>query len=277
MKVSLEVNQQQLCWREILQRTQTAEELGFDGAWMFDHFRPISGDQHGPCLESWTLLAALAASTSRIRLGTLVTGMTYRHPSVLASEAITVDHVSSGRVELGVGAAWFEGEHRQLGLPFPTTKERAERLEEGLELMRLLMTSDDVTYEGTHYQLKSATYHPRPVQKPHPPIWIGAAGERVMLPIVARQADVWHHSGPLDEMRRKSAIVDGLAMDAGRDPSVIGRAGSIRLADSWDEIRRTSQGLREAGFGYLVGVWPPDGLFRVETFARELLPDLQRL
>ncbi len=177
--------QHQLLWPELVERVQFAETAGFDGAWVFDHFTPLYGDRNGPCLEAWILLAGLAAATSRIRLGVLVTGITYRHPSILATEAITVDHVSNGRLELGLGAAWHQPEHEELGIPFPPIKERAERLEEGIQVMRLLMTKDRATFTGRHYQLANASYHPRPVQRPHPPIWIGAGGEQLMLPIVA--------------------------------------------------------------------------------------------
>jgi len=124
--------------------------------------------------------------TSRIRLGVLVTGITYRHPSILATEAITVDHISKGRLELGVGAAWHQPEHEALGIPFPPIKERAERLEEGVQVMRLLMTKDGASFSGRHYQLRRASYHPRPVQRPHPPIWIGAGGEHgnLLIPVI---------------------------------------------------------------------------------------------
>jgi len=277
MLLSIEVDQHYLSWDAIRERTLAAEEYGFDGVWVFDHFRPIGGDPNGPCLEGWTLLAALAAVTRRVRLGTLVTGITYRHPSLLAAETVTVDHVSGGRVELAVGAAWFEGEHRQLGFPFPSTRERTERLEESIELIRLLMTQNDVSYAGRHYRLDHATYEPRPVQRPHPPIWIGASGERLMLPIVARRADVWHHSGPLEEMIRKSRLIDEYARQFGRDPRAIARAGSIRLDDDLETIRRTAHGFRDAGFSRLVCVWPTAGLPQVERFARDLLSELQAL
>jgi alkanesulfonate monooxygenase SsuD/methylene tetrahydromethanopterin reductase-like flavin-dependent oxidoreductase (luciferase family) len=140
VRLGIDVSQHQLTWDELQARVHFAEEAGFDGAWVFDHFKPLYGDPRGPCLEGWTLLAALAASTQRIRLGTLVTGITYRHPSVLAAEAVTVDNVSGGRLELGVGAAWFQGEHNELGIPFPGRGERAMRLEETIQVMRLLMT-----------------------------------------------------------------------------------------------------------------------------------------
>src|SRR5438093_2792720 len=153
MRLGLDVAQHQLDWPELLRRVRFAEESGFDGVWVFDHFKPLYGDRDGPCMEGWTLLAALGAATERIRMGTLVTGVTYRHPSILAAEAVTVDHVSNGRLEIGIGAAWFEQEHRELGIPFPRVGERARRLEEGVEAMRLLMTQDHATYEGTYTQL----------------------------------------------------------------------------------------------------------------------------
>lgn len=277
MQISLEVVQHQLDWPELRDRVQFAESLGFDGAWVFDHFKPLAGDPDGKTMEGWTLLAGLAASTTRIRLGTLVTGITYRPPALLATEAVTVDHISGGRLELGVGAAWFEGEHRMLGFPFPRTRERIERLEEGIQVMRALMTQDNATFEGRYYHLEDATYRPRPVQTPHPPIWIGAEGEKRMLPLVARQADVWHASASLDDMRRKSSLIDRYAEEAGRDPSEIARAGSIRPSEPFDDVRRTAEAFRTAGFSRLVTVWPEGGRSRLEAFARDVLPELQSL
>ena len=140
MRFGLDVAQHQLTWPELLERVRFAEDADFEGAWVFDHFKALYGDRTGPCLEAWTLLAALAASTERIRLGALVTGITYRHPAILATEA--VDHISNGRLELGIGAAWFEQEHHELGVPFPPAPERIARLEEGIGVMRRLMTED---------------------------------------------------------------------------------------------------------------------------------------
>src|SRR3982074_1765093 len=218
MRIGLDVAQHQLLWPELVERVQFAESAGFDGAWVFDHFTPLYGDPKGPCLEGWTLLAGLAAITSRIRLGALVTGITYRHPSILATEAITVDHISRGRLDPGGGAAWHQPEQEERGIPFPPIKERAERLEEGVQVMRLLMTKDRATFKGRHYQLANASYPPRPVQRPHPPIWIGAGGEQLMLPIVARQADAWHAFGSDDSPAPKHQLLDQLAEKAGRGP-----------------------------------------------------------
>jgi len=274
MRIGLDVAQHQLRWPDLVERVQFAEAAGFDGAWVFDHFKPLYGDPNGPCLEGWTLLAGLAAVTSRIRLGVLVTGITYRHPSVLATEAITVDHISNGRLEIGMGAAWHQPEHEQLGIPFPRIKERAERLEEGVQVMRLLMTKDRATFDGRQYQLYEASYHPRPVQKPHPPIWIGAGGEQLMLPIVARQADAWHAFGSEPSMAAKSNLLDQLAEKAGRDPKRILRSASLSLSRPWDQVRRRAAQLRNAGFGYLIAEWPSEGKGRLEEFVEKVLPEL---
>jgi F420-dependent oxidoreductase-like protein len=276
MRIGLDVAQHQLLWPELAERVQFAESAGFDGAWVFDHFSPLYGDPSGPCLEGWTLLAGLAAITSRIRLGVLVTGITYRHPSVLATEAITVDHISKGRLELGLGAAWHQPEHEALGIPFPPIKERAERLEEGVQVIRLLMTKDGASFVGRHYQLRKASYHPRPIQRPHPPIWIGASGEQLMLPIVARQADAWHAFGSEDSMVRKSRLLDQLAEKAGRDPKAILRSASLSLSRPWDQVRRRVAQLREGGFGYLIADWPSEGKGRLDEFVDKVMPELSR-
>lgn len=271
MRFGLDVAQHQLSWSQLRKRVQFAEEVGFDGAWLFDHFKPLYGDPGGPCLEGWTLLAGLAAQTSRIRLGTLVSGMTYRHPSVLASEAVTVDHISNGRLELGLGAAWNEPEHREFGIAFPPIKERAERLEEGIEVIRTLMTNDRASFKGRHYELDEANYRPRPVQRPHPPIWVGASGEQLMLPIVARQADAWHAFGSADSLARKSQLLDRYAQEAGRDPKRILRSTSLSISEPLEQARRKAERLHEAGFGYLVVSWPGEGQRKVEEFVKTVM------
>ncbi|MQA98882.1 MAG: TIGR03560 family F420-dependent LLM class oxidoreductase [Actinobacteria bacterium] len=272
MRFGLDVSQHQLGWDEILERTRFAESSGFDGAWVFDHFKPLYGDRKGPCFEGWTLLAALAAATERIRLGALVTGVTYRHPSVLAAEAVTVDHVSNGRLELGMGAAWFEQEHRELGIDFPRPGERVRRLDEAVQVMTLLMTGDDVSFKGRHYRLRGASYNPKPVQHPHPPIWIGGGGERKMLPLAARRADVWHGFGDVERLLRKSSLVDREARKAGRDPASIGRSTSLSLSEPWDEVRRRLDLLGEGGFDYFTVSWPSEGKARLDEFVSDVMP-----
>lgn len=273
MRFGLDCSQHQRTWGEIVERVRFAEDAGFEGAWVFDHFKPLYGDPSGPCLEGWTLLAGLAAKTERIRLGTLVTGITYRHPSVLAAEAMTVDHISNGRLELAVGAAWFEGEHRMLGIDFPSNAERARRLEEGVQVMKLLMTGDGASFEGRHYRLEDATYRPKPVQRPHPPLWIGAGGEQLMLPIVGRHAEVWHGFGSVDQLKRKWGIVARAAEDAGRDPEEIVRSTSLSLSEPWDEVRRTIADFEDAGWTYLEASWPSEGKSRLDEFVEQVMPE----
>ena len=274
MKIGIDVSQHQLEWPELRRRVVWADEAGFESAWVFDHFTALYGDPKGPCLEAWTLLAALGAVTTQIRLGALVTGVTYRHPSLLAAEVVTVDHVSGGRVNVGMGAAWHGDEHERLGFDFPSTGERIERLDEAVQIVKGLLTSDDFDFDGRHYQLRRAFYRPRPVQQPHPPIWIGATGEKVMLPLVARHADVWHGFGSTSGLARKSAIVDRAAEAAGRDPAEIGRSTSLSISEPWDEVRREAEGLRKAGFTHLIASWPGEGQARVEEFATVVMPEL---
>lgn len=274
MRLGLDVGQHQLTWSELLERTRRAEQSGFDGAWVLDHFFPLYGDRSGPCMEGWTLLAALAAATTRIRLGALVTGITYRPPALLATEAVTIDHVSNGRLEIGLGAAWNRREHRALGYEFPSTGERLRRLEEAVQLMKLLMTTDGATFEGRYYRIEDATYHPRPVQQPHPPIWIGGSGERMTIPITGRHADAWHAQGPMAAYPRKLRILDEAAERAGRDPRQILRAASLSLSQPWDGVRADAERLRELGFAYLVVGWPTEGPGHLETFVERVMPEL---
>lgn len=259
-------------WDEVVGRARFAEELGFDGAWGFDHLQPMYGEGPGETFEGLTTLAALAAATDRIRLGLLVTGVTYRHPSVLAAQALTVDHASHGRLELSLGAAWFDKEHHELGIPFPSVPERFDLLEDALEIVTRLFTGDTVSYDGRVVSLKDARLRPVPVQRPHPPIWVGGNGPRRTLPLVARFADVWHSWGTPNSLQEANAKVDSLALAAGRDPGSIMRASSLSL-DDIDTARRHAAKWRDAGYGYLVCGWPEAGRSQVERFAREVMPE----
>jgi F420-dependent oxidoreductase-like protein len=275
MRWGLDISQHQLTWDELVARAGLAEDAGLDGVWVFDHFKALYGDPRGPSLEAWTLLAGLARETSRVRLGTLVTGMTHRHPWVLAAEVVTVDQLSGGRVECAVGAAWNDSEHRELGIPFPPTAERMDRLEEGVQILRLLFTEDDATFEGRHYRLEGATYRPRPVQQPHPPIWIGGEGRRRTLPIVGRYADAWHGwASNATELAGITAIIDRAAEDAGRDPASIVRASSLSVSEPWDEVKANHEWMAAGGISYLVIGWPSEGRGRLEKFLEQVLPTL---
>ena len=274
MKFGLDVAQQRVSWDEVVRRARFAEELGFDGAWGFDHFQPMYGEGPGATFEGMTTLAALAGATSRIRLGLLVTGVTYRHPSVLAAQAITVDHISHGRLELALGAGWYEAEHLQLGIPYPSTSGRFDLLEDTLEIVTRLWSGEPVSYQGKQVSLGDAQMRPRPVQHPHPPIWIGGTGPRRTLPLAARYADVWHAFGTPNSLREAGGLLDELAVKEGRDPLSILRAGSLSLEDL-QLTRRHAAKWRDAGYGYLVCGWPETGMPQVEAFVRDVLPEFQ--
>jgi len=272
VRFGLDIAQQRQPWDEIARRVQLAEQLGFDGAWGFDHFQPMYGDGPGETFEGMATLAALSGLTSRIRLGLLVTGVTYRHPSVFAAEALTIDHASHGRLELALGAAWFDKEHHELGIPFPPTAERFDLLEDTLEIITRLFTGETVDFEGRRVSLQQARMQPLPVQRPHPPIWIGGTGPRRTLPLVGRFADVWHAWGSPNSLREANAAIDEFAAQAGRDPSSIVRASSLSL-DDLDTARKHAAKWRDAGYGYLVCGWPGAGQSQVEAFARDVLPE----
>lgn len=272
MRFGLDVAQQRMPWDEVVRRVQLAEEFGFDGVWGFDHFQPMYGEGPGATFEGMTTLAALAGLTSRVRLGLLVTGVTYRHPSVLAAQALTIDHASHGRLELSLGAAWFDKEHVELGIPFPSTSERFDLLHDALEIVTRLFTGDVVSYDGRRVSLQDAQLRPLPVQRPHPPIWIGGTGPRRTLPLAARYADVWHGFGTPNSLRETNERLDELAAEAGRDPSAIVRAGSLSL-DDIETARKHAGKWRDAGYGYLVCGWPDAGAAQVEAFVREVMPE----
>jgi alkanesulfonate monooxygenase SsuD/methylene tetrahydromethanopterin reductase-like flavin-dependent oxidoreductase (luciferase family) len=184
---------------------------------------------------------------------------------------VTIDHASGGRLELALGAAWFAEEHRELGIPFPPVGERIDRLEDTVEIVRRLTTGEIVSYAGRTVSLERARLRPLPVQRPHPPIWIGAAGERRMLPLAGRLADVWHCFGDASTLERKWAVVAAAAESAGRDPAGILRAGSLDLSGRLDSTRRAIDAQEAIGTGYLVCGWPTEGRERVEEFARLVL------
>ena len=272
MRFAIDVAQQRVEWDELVSRVRFVEELGFEAAWGFDHFQPMYGEGPGNCFEGMTTLAALAASTSRIRLGLLVTGVTYRHPSVLAAQAMTIDHASHGRLELALGNAWFDPEHHALGIDFPPTGDRFDLLEDTLEIVTRLFTGERVSYEGRRVSLQDAQLLPRPAQEPHPPVWIGGTGPKRTLPLAARFADTWHAFGTPESLRQSSASLDQLAEEAGRDPASILRAASLSISEPLEDVKATVEAWRDAGFRYLICGWPGEGRSRVEEVAADVIP-----
>ncbi len=272
MRFGLDIAQQRVGFAEVVDRAHTAERLGFTGAWGFDHFTPMYGEGPGECFEGMTTLAALATATSTIRLGMLVTGVTYRHPSVFAAQALTIDHASNGRYDLAIGAAWAGNEHHELGIPFPSAGERFDLLEDALEIVTRLFTGDRVSYEGRQISLDEAQMRPLPVQRPHPPLWIGGSGRRRTVPLVARYADVWHAAGSTN-FAALSAEVDRLAEQAGRDPAAISRAESLSISEPWPQVRAKIEERIAQGVSYLICGWPGQGVDRVSDFATTISPD----
>ena len=214
-------------WADVLGVARYADDHGFHGVWVADHFMGSGGSPFTPAeqptLEAGSLVAALAAATERVRLGTLVYGNSYRHPAVLANMAATVDHVSGGRFTLGVGAGWQENEHDQYGIELPPVRERIDRFAEALEVIRGLLRQPTTTFAGEHYRLADALSEPKPVQAPLP-ILVGAAGEQRMLRIVARLADQWNCWSTPDLFAHKSSVLDTWCEREGRDPASIWRS-----------------------------------------------------
>ena len=269
-------------WSDLARAFRDADELGLDSAFTFDHLMPIDG-RPGPCLEGWTSLAALAAKTERIRVGVLVTGNPYRNPALLAKMSTTVDHVSNGRLILGMGAGWFEAEFNAYGFLFDTAGGRAHRLVEAVEVVKALWTQDKATYTGKYYQLKDAPFDPRPVQRPHPPLLIGGMGPKVLQPLAARHADIWHFfvkDGDPEEIKRVVTDFDALCRKAGRDPAAVEKATSLRPEDiagkSPDDARARIRAMADAGARhFILSLSAPYDWQLLRTFAKDVVPPLR--
>lgn len=207
-------------WREV-------EEMGYDSAWLYDHFYPMSSQTSSCILEPWSLLPSLAAETSRLRLGILVTCNSYRIPSVLAKIAASVDVMTGGRLEFGIGAGWHEDEYNAYGIPFPNLGTRIEQLAEAVEIIKRIWTQETATFQGKHYAIKDLAAYPKPVQKPHIPIWIGGRDKR-LLKIIARRADHANLAGcPVEVYRKKLAVL---------------RKHCIAVERNYEEVKKTWHG-----------------------------------
>ena len=231
--------QEGLTWDRWFRIADRVESLGLDSLWRSDHFFSLMGHPERPALECWTSLTGLAQRTERIRFGPLVSPMTFRHPALLARMASAVDGLSEGRLVLGVGAGWNEEEHEAYGIPLPPLKERFDRLEEGIAVIKALWTGGPVDFEGHFYRLHGAAAYPRPVQRPTPPMLIGGDGEIRLLRIVARDADEWnsHAPGP-DAYRLKRARLEEHCRAVGRNPDAIHRSwmGGVLIARNGGEL-----------------------------------------
>jgi len=224
-------------WDDVVTSARWAESAGWHGVWLADHFMPLPQRIDGrppddaelePMLEAWTLLAGLAVSVPRVRLGTMVSGNTYRHPAVVVKMATTIDHMSSGRFVLGIGAGWQENEHRRYGIDLPGAGERSDRLEEACEIIHRLLREPRVDHDGRHYRLDGAPAAPKP-HRTHMPIMVGGGGERRTLRTVARWADEWNAWGLPHHLRHKIDVLERHCAAVGRDPARIRKTAAVRL------------------------------------------------
>jgi F420-dependent oxidoreductase-like protein len=296
---------QNLPWETLVDRWRLVETLGFDSIWDFDHLNQPSRPE-GPYLEAWTVLAGLAVHTRRVRMGVLVSCNTFRPPALLAKMALTVDHMSGGRLDVGLGAGWFVPEHDAFGIDFPRPGERVTRFREAVEIVDRLLRQERTTYEGRYYRLRDAVCLPRPVQAPRPPLMLAGHGPR-MLRIIAELGDGWNSFGTPAEIRERNAILDEHCRAIGRDPGTLVRSlygwatqtpseswaderagswakslagGARRLpADPWASAQACVDFIetyREAGISHFVIDAPrADQLGAMERFAAEHLPRLR--
>ncbi len=240
MFVGSQLHANSTTWDRVAATVRTMDEGGWHSAWVPDHFVPPLAflNEADDNLEGWTLLTAMAAVTERVRLGVLVAGNTYRDPALLAKMAATLDHISNGRLEFGIGAAWHEREHEAYGWPFPSVKERSDRLEEACALLKALFTADGpVDFEGQYYHLDAAPFAPRFVQEPHAPIMVGGGGEKRTLRTLARYGDVMNVSGSPALVQHKIEVLEAHCADLGRDPATITKTVMTPVGLADDETR----------------------------------------
>jgi len=275
------VTDQNLPWPTLVERWKIFEALGFDSGWDCDHFIQPSRPT-GPYFEAWTLLAGLAAVTGRIRLGVLVSSNTFRHPSLLAKQAVTVDHISNGRLDIGFGAGWYEPEHPMFGLELWPPAERVDRFHEAVQLLDAWLRNETTSFNGTYYKLQEAPTRPRPMQQPRPPLVL--AGHRPkMLRIIAQYGDTWNSFGTVKEMRDRNARLDDECAKLGRDPSSIVRSlygwAAMMPSDPWDSPSAFNDmvgSYAEAGVNeFLIDQPRPEQQAVLERVAAEVLPSLR--
>ena len=261
MRFAFKTSPQHTTWPDMLAVWKEADGIEiFESGWTFDHFYPIFSDSAGPCLEGWMTLAALAQATRRLRLGTLVTGIHYRHPAVLANMAATLDIISGGRLEIGLGAGWNEEESGAYGIELGSPAERSDRFEEACEVIVSLLSRTATDFTGRYYRLTGARCEPKPVQHPHPPVCIGGSGERRTLRTAARFAQHWNFvGGTPGEFARKRDVLHAHCQDIGRDPSEIMLSSHIRLGPGGETgpAVDTVAALAEQGLDLAIVILPP--------------------
>jgi F420-dependent oxidoreductase-like protein len=259
MRFGMKTAPQDTTWDAMLAVWREADGIElFESAWNFDHFYPIFSDPTGPCLEAWVTLAALAQATDRIRVGTMVNGVPYRHPAVLANMAASLDVVSGGRLELGLGAGWNDEEASAYGIDLLPLRERFDRFEEAIEVVIGLLSRETTTFWGEHFEVTDARCEPKGPQQPHPPICIGGGGEKRTLRIAARWADHWNlPGGDVEQFTHKRSVLHSHCADLGRDPTEILCSTQLRLEGDPAEVAEQCAAFGEAGADKVIVYLPP--------------------
>jgi len=235
VKFGIHTGPQHVSFEDLVRAWRIADENPFEWCSVWDHFYPAASDVRGPCLEAVSIMTALACHTKRVRVGCLVYCVPYRHPAVLAKAAATIDHVSGGRLELGLGCGWHQVEADAYGIPFGTVRERLDQLEEGVKIIRSLFENETTTFEGKHYRVVDARFEPKPLQK-RPRFWIGGMGEKRLLRIVAQYADAWNTPFiPPDLYAWKNKVLSEWCEKLGRDPRTVLRTVNVGLSMAANE------------------------------------------
>ncbi|MDQ1441744.1 MAG: hypothetical protein QOG97_1972 [Acidimicrobiaceae bacterium] len=277
MRFAFKTAPQHTNWADMLAVWQAADDIDlFESGWTFDHFYPIFSDSTGPCLEGWTATTALAQATKRLRLGVLVTGVLYRHPAVLANMAATVDIISAGRLELGLGAGWNEEECQAYGIELGTLKERFDRFDEAVEVIIALLSNPVSDFAGDYYTLEGARCEPKAIQQPHPPVCIGGTGERRTLRSVARYAQHWNYpGGPVAHWAAKREVLAERCAEVGRDVGEIVTSTHVRFNPEAGvgQLAEQAAAFGDAGLDLaIVQLPPPHDPAVLEPIAEALAP-----
>ncbi len=246
-------------WDKAVEIAQLAEQLGYDSLWVYDHFHNVPRPAHEAVFECWTTIAAISQRTTRIRLGQMVGCNAYRSPALLAKITSTIDVISGGRLDWGIGAGWYENEFRGYGYEFPKPKDRIGMLRESVEIVRSMWTDRDTTYEGKYYKVVRANCDPKPLQKPHPPIWIGGGGEQLTLRVVAELANCSNFGGTPEEWAHKREILKGHCKAIDRDEDEIRKTWNPEILIRETETEITAIGSRNA-WGEPIDKWKAGNL-----------------
>ncbi len=231
-------------WATTVEIAELAENLGYDSIWVYDHFHNVPVPAHETMFECWTTIAAISQRTSRVRLGQMVGCMSYRNPALLAKITANIDVISGGRLDWGIGAGWYDGEYKAYGYDYPSNADRIRMLRETVEIVQLMWSEPDATYTGRHFSVAGAQCDPKPLQQPHPPIWIGGGGEQLTLRVVARLATHSNFGGKPHEWAHKASVLAGHCTDVRRDYDTITKTWSPELFIRDDEAEIIAGGTR---------------------------------